>query len=421
MTPDHAALMAAIPAEERLLLACAPRRLDADQRTAAGAIARTVHPDRLLAVADAHGLSGLLYRGLVQLPDPPEQLAGIIATLADRTAAAAIQYEFMLPGQVAAILSTLEAAAIPALVLKGPAVAALYDPLYARPYGDVDLLVAADQLEAAAESLFQLGYTLDESEHPAAWYRTHHQHLAPFVHADSIPVEVHWRLVKPDSPLRIDLNALWDAAESFPLEGISARRLGAAHQIVHLCIHAGGQHLFSMGLKPLCDVAEAITAYGDRLNWDEVVQAARAWGCARHVYLVLQLVAALLRVPPPDGVLDRLYSGSSVDRFLTYAISNILALQRNHKRRVEALVERDWRYKLALLRADYFPPRQQIAAYYALADGTWPGLHYARWIAGQAARQIALRWRLWTGDAATVAQVQHEITRRDLIAWLAGQ
>jgi hypothetical protein len=105
--------------------------------------------------------------------------------------------------------------------------------------------------------------------------------------------------------------------------GISARRLGAAHQIVHLCIHAGGQHLFSMGLKPLCDVAEAITAYGDRLNWDEVVQAARAWGCARHVYLVLQLVAALLRDPPTGRVC---WTGSTaaawcVDRFLTYAIT----------------------------------------------------------------------------------------------------
>jgi hypothetical protein len=189
MTPDHAALMAAIPAEERLLLACAPR-MDGRRSTHVppGQSPARCIPAHLLAVADAHGLSGLLYRGLVQLPDPPEQLAGIIATLADRTAAAAIQYEFMLPGQVAAILSTLEAAAIPALVLKGPAVAALYDPLYARPYGDVDLLVAADQLDAdSGKPASSWATRLDESEHPAAWYRTHHQHLAPFVHADSMP------------------------------------------------------------------------------------------------------------------------------------------------------------------------------------------------------------------------------------------
>jgi hypothetical protein len=87
---------------------------------------------------------------------------------------------------------------------------------------------------------------------------------------------------------------------------------------------------------------------------------------------------------------------------------------------VEALVERDWRYKLALLRAEYFPPRAQIAHYYNQPEDGWLWPHYGRWLVGQLIRQIMLRWRLWTGDAATVELVQHEATRRELLGWLAG-
>lgn len=58
------------------------------------------------------------------------------------------------------VASDFEAARIPAVLLRGPAIAArLYDPGEDRHYGDVDLLVPRERLAAARRRLLALGFT----------------------------------------------------------------------------------------------------------------------------------------------------------------------------------------------------------------------------------------------------------------------
>jgi hypothetical protein len=132
------------------------------------------------------------------------------------------------------ILSLLSGAGIPAIALKGPLLAQrYYSPAFLRkPSMDLDLAVAARNLDAACDVLLNAGYK-PETSVAEAIARSHHLELS---HKSLPKLELHFRLSHMSYGIPVD--EFFDRAVIIALpSGQKALVLGPADQILHLVLH----------------------------------------------------------------------------------------------------------------------------------------------------------------------------------------
>lgn len=143
------------------------------------------------------------------------------------------RYERMLQ-QLDYLLGIFAAENIPVLALKGPLLARrYYDPPFLRKASmDLDLAVAAADLERAYQALAKIGYTPSASVREAL-RESHHLELD---HPTRPHLELHFRL--SHRAMGIPVDEFFDRAVSVPLPtGREACVLGPADQILHLILH----------------------------------------------------------------------------------------------------------------------------------------------------------------------------------------
>lgn len=255
--------------------------------------------DALVHAAHAGGASPLLYhtlRGRNLLPPSAEEALRI-----DYYANA--RRNLFLFRELAGLLTALSAAGVDVLLLKGAALAeAVYDNPAVRPMGDLDLLVREARVPDALRVLSGLGYAIT----PPAAYRNEivlQKHAAV-----GVILELHWQLfVSPAHHQTIPADWLWDTALPVQVEGAPAWILGPEAQILHLCGHLVLHH---DGEAPrtiwLHDVAEVIALYHDRIDWENVLARAQAYGLLGAVQNVVGRVVDDWQAPVPPGVQARL-------------------------------------------------------------------------------------------------------------------
>lgn len=150
------------------------------------------------------------------------------------------------------LVSILEEAKVPVLVLKGSGVAELYPVPETRKSGDVDLLIPEDSLKTAVWLLGKKQFSVKESQHA-------NHHLA-CRSKDGIDVELHTMLAEPfkDNGINQCMNGLlpayFERKEYRKCMGVSLPIPSEAHQALQLLLHIL-QHFLraGFGLKLLCD------------------------------------------------------------------------------------------------------------------------------------------------------------------------
>lgn len=189
----------------------------------------------------------------------------------------------------AEVVDALAAAGVRAILLKGPGVAGwLYDSVSDRPYTDTDLLVAPEQLTAAARVLSQLGFErvvgyADQpgplrEQHAESWLR----------HRDSAVIDLHCTLRNVDASAQEVWAVLSAETDSLRVAGVKVEILSEPARALHVALHAA-QH-GARAERPLEDLARAL----DRV-------ATPTWEAAALVAHRLQATAAFgtgLRLHP---------------------------------------------------------------------------------------------------------------------------
>ena len=258
---------------------------------------------RFVEAAHNHGVAPLLYKRLlhggVSVPKPVlEQLRQWYLVNAARNT--------LLYQALGRVLQAFQQAAIPVLPLKGAHLAALvYGDVASRKMGDLDLLVRKSELPRAASKLLEMGYTNEingDAESIAAWCAKHpdRHHLPIFHKLPDTRIELHWSLLDPPHP--VELADPWSRARPAIIAGVEAMVLAPEDLLLHLCLHAEHHH-FRQGIRPLCDIAEVVHRWGDKLDWAYVQAQADRWRAGRCVYLGLWLSRELLRSPVPEAIL----------------------------------------------------------------------------------------------------------------------
>ena len=197
------------------------------------------------------------------------------------------------------LLELFTAKEIPALIVKGPALAmqAYGDPTM-RSYGDLDFLVRQRDIRRATESLLAAGYeaavplsAIDAGKIPGQYF---------FSKTDTkLVVELHNDFTLRYFPRPLPIEEFFARQIRVRLDGHEAPALAVEDELVLICIH-GAKHLWER-LIWIADVA-ALVSRQTEINWGRAQASAKAVRAEHLLHTGLRLAADVLRAPLPEAV-----------------------------------------------------------------------------------------------------------------------
>jgi hypothetical protein len=242
------------------------------------------------------------------------------------------------------VVAALAREGISSLLLKGPALQRLHEPDI-RNYGDIDLLVPAEHIEATEHLLDRRGFALilDEDAPGEAW-RAHVWQRE----SDGVVVDVHRNL----DGLRVAPGETWSVlagdSSSMALGGAEVQVPSDSAAALIVCLHAA-QH-GPRWTRPQDDLRRAVERF-PLATWKEAAAKAALLGASPA------FAAALRLIPEGAALADELGLGGQTSRgvALSLADSDGLALS------LERLVQtRGVGAKLRLLARELVPPRDVL-------------------------------------------------------------
>jgi hypothetical protein len=255
--------------------------------------------DLFAQMADREGVAPLMYWKLKDSPVvvPPSTFNFLRSTYYQTLAQNTLIYQ-----ELERILNVLDDASIPAIVLKGAALAAtVYEDIGLRPMGDLDLLVPREELSNVVTLLNGVGFGRNENiERRPGLDRIikHHFALAggPQNH---ILLEIHWNLIAGDSDWRSPtLEWFWnqrEQSESMGSRGLTSAIFSSlsptAHALYlssHLMLQHGGSEA---RLVWLFDLYLLICMCDNQIDWDVLISRAEDYGWSYALYKSLLSVS----------------------------------------------------------------------------------------------------------------------------------
>lgn len=228
------------------------------------------------------------------------------------------------------IYEELLKAGIRPLILKGVVCRFLFKKPYARPSGDEDLLVEAKELEVCIRTLERIGLQkVSDSE----------GNVLKYMDLESgLQIEVHRSLFGDDGSIESEFNEWFQDAfvysEEIEIEGHRVYTMQPTLHLLYLITH-WIKHFVGpgVGVRQICDIAKFVNQWGDRINWELIVNKIESKGytvlCAnildigiRYFHMERQKVgfpeAFLLEADPEALIVDLMqagiYGSSSVSR-----------------------------------------------------------------------------------------------------------
>ena len=294
--------------------------------------------------------------------------------------------EAVIQRELVAVFEALGRAAVPAILMKGSALAyTVYPQPALRRRGDTDLVIRRADLERAASVFEAAGYQRENVLHGE-----HVSQQAMFRKIDRHGVkhefDVHWKI--SNRPFFADV-LTWDeleaAAVPVPALGSHARAMGLAHALTMACVHPVAHHGDSptdrfLWLYDVHLLVSAMTA-SEVAHWADLVRARRIRAiCAR----ALGLARAQFGTPVPASV-DDVLNTTDVEPSAWYLSAEPW---RGDIRLADLRTSQGWRAKAKLVREVVLPRPAYIRKEYGVSHPLLVGYYYLFRVARGC-------WRLW--------------------------
>ncbi len=285
---------------------------------------RTLQWDALADAAWRHGVAPLLFRNLQQLDEDGAVPPKIMDRLRQSYVRSAFRYRVH-SAAVAALAQSFLSQRVDLLLLKGAALApTIYHQGGLRPFGDIDLLVRENDIDAARKILETGGYQIAPGLLSEKFSRRYHVNL-PFVRGAPPPVhvELHWRLTDRFSGIQFDHTALFARARRIQLPAGEASSLALEDELIYLAAHLDNHGYLNRSIVErgdgafislhelsgdrliwFTDLHELIVAGG--LDWASVIARARLVRADGALAISLRLMRSLLGTPLDERVLQEL-------------------------------------------------------------------------------------------------------------------
>lgn len=283
-------------------------------------------------------------------------------------------------------IAHLAAADIAAIPLKGAAlIETLYGNAALRPMLDLDVLVHQEQAQRATELLAQLGYVAAVVEpHKGALLDYENEVMLIKTNGPQFLLEMHWSLI--DSPYyqrQLDMRWFWETTRPAQVGHTAAVVLSDDAMLLHLCAHCALHHS-AQGLLWLHDIAALVRATGKQMDWNSILQRARAFGLVLSLNAVLSIVAEHWRTPPPAEFLARLTAApvsQAEQQAFSLAATPSTAVAQRFLHDMAGLP--NWRGRVRFAWQNLFPSPEYMRWRYSIRK-TWllPLYYPYRWLIG---------------------------------------
>lgn len=268
---------------------------------------------RLVDLARWHRVSPLLWELLRERAEPLgfDVPSGVLVALRDDVRGATAR-SLNLRFELDRILTLLDEAAIPAMLLKGAAlVEAVYPHPGLRPMVDLDILIRREDLERAHATLASaLGYDLTLARldrDDELRLATSHHHFPLVRQGGALMVELHHRLLKdrPEYPV----GGIWDRArpgDRPPAHLLPAPEDLALHVAVHFALDRINRRESALG--QLADLLRVAQVW--ELDWDAIADRAAVGRVADRLFLALEACRQLFGDLAPPALVEALHPAS---------------------------------------------------------------------------------------------------------------
>ncbi len=266
--------------------------------------------NRVVESAEWHKLRGLAYRHLstpaFEAHVPPAAM-DVLRSNYIRNTARQMFFERELSG----VLQLFKDNGIEAILMKGAAlVPEIYDDDRGlRPMGDVDIIVRTDRALDADKLLRDIGFRPGVDEEEQERMRVIDRQLAALARPGSpVVVEIHTHLVATDSPIRFDINTIWERTVPHETNGVAHLTLDPTALLVAQTVNFMKDRRFYSysALGQLCDVAEVVRKYSDEIDWDAFKPGGEFADLRGVVFGSLFMARGLLLAPVPEDVIEML-------------------------------------------------------------------------------------------------------------------
>jgi Uncharacterised nucleotidyltransferase len=306
---------------ELLLRCCAVSGASADSRAIQQSIERGIAWNRFLMLANRNSVTPMVAARL-----GAEGVANLPPHVA-RALRLSYQVNTLrcnhLAGCAVEIVESFAAASVPAIAIKGPALAiAAYGDVAMRVFGDLDFMVRLEDLPRAVAALERVGYSSPAYRADVIETGFFPDVALDFARPDSV-VDLQWRLSPSYFPFAPAGDQVWNRTAEIEILGRRVRVLGPADTILFQACH-GSKHGW-MTLAQICDFARVL-AIAPTVNCSVLLDDARSAGSLRMLLLGVELAHSLNLCEVPGELLDAARRDSrvaSLERRVTRGIFDL--------------------------------------------------------------------------------------------------
>ena len=327
----------------------------------------TLNDREALALHDAavdHGLDALVWAGIAPAGVAPE----LRAMLEPRVRAAATR-DLFVQRDLQAVVASLDAAGIPALLTKGTALAyTVYPQPWLRPRIDTDVLIRHDDVPGATAALESCGYF--RSDALSSGELVSHQIAFERIDAHDVHhvLDLHWKIVNPQVVAdALSFDELWRSAQPAPALGPAARVPSTVGSIALACVHRLAHHHGqdrSIWLYDLKLLVERLTPE----SWTVLQQLACEQRIAGFCLDGLRATRSRFGTGIPQPVEEALASAAPHEPSRAYVDGPV---SRRDGLMTDLAALPSWRDRARLLREHAFPPAAYMQQRYGIT---------ARWL-----------------------------------------
>jgi len=251
--------------------------------------------DRLLRLAQHHGLVPLVYRCLSTAVEVSQ--SAFLEALRQQDKLNAHQ-TLWLTVELLNLHRHLAARGLEVLPYKGPVLAEiLYGNVTLRQFSDLDFLVRAPDLPRIKAALAELGYEPGLRLNQAAeraYLKSGYEYTFDGARGRNL-LEIKWRILPQFYAIGFDVDDFFQRAVVATVQGQRLRTLCDQDLMLVLCVHAA-KHGWKQ-LSWLCDIAQL--ARSRALDWAALLAQAQKLGVARIVSVTFLLAQKLLGATVP--------------------------------------------------------------------------------------------------------------------------
>jgi len=270
----------------------------------------------------------------------------------------------MIIAELGQVVSRLDNASIPVIVLKGGALATtIYPDSALRPMNDLDLLVKPEDLERAKSIILSMGYYEPIPEMAKGFNQLAQYHFY-FSHRDksSLNLELHWNLLAGQHDTRApSIEWFWENTQEISSITDENRNLqpystlSYTSHFLYLIGHCILQHgKFEARLIWFYDLLSIINNINIPLDWQNIYRYAEEYQWAPALYYAMQILASLFHCEIPGALADEFQRNPDIknDKEIRIKWENSSA-ERSHA--LEQLVSTKGWKKFQLLFSYIFP------------------------------------------------------------------